>query len=95
MMQNQHHELSAVKHNINLEPNNNTLKCVLTPATDFGVDFTTANSSRTVLGFSAQVCKSGYHESENIGNVNNLGFLFVLLWLSKFYNAEYDSGLSV
>ena len=76
MKENGHYNLSAAKHYINLEPNNNILKCVLNLATDFEVDFTTTNSIRTVLGFNAQVYKQGYHESENINNILNVNIIY-------------------
>ena len=43
MKENGNYNLSAGKHRINLESNNNTLKCVLNLATNFEVDFTTTN----------------------------------------------------
>jgi len=77
MRENGHYNLSTVKHYIDLEPNNNTLKCVLNVAADYEVDFSTANSIRTVLGFNARVYKSGYHESENIVNILSVSCLII------------------
>ena len=38
---------------ISIQPNNNTLKSVLDIHVNYKVDFTTANSIRTVLGFNS------------------------------------------
>ena len=48
-----------------------------TLAANFEVDFTTANSIRTVLRFNAQVYKSGYHDSEKIVNIMNVSSLII------------------
>jgi len=89
MKENGHYNLSAAKHNINIEPNNNTLKCVLNLTADYEVDFSTANSIRTVLGFNAQVYKSGYHESENIVNIMNVSSLIIT---SDIITSSYKNG---
>ena len=89
MKKNGHYNSGADKHYINLEPNNNTLKCVLDLATDFEVDFTTENSIRTVLGFNAQVYKPGYHESENIINILNVSSLIIT---SDIIGSSYING---
>ena len=57
------------ENSISIQSNNNTLKCVLHVATGYKVDFTTANSLRTLLGFNAKVYAEGYNESENIVNI--------------------------
>ena len=62
-------ERESSKNSIFIEPNNNTLKCVLHVAAEYKVDLTTANSLRTVLGFNAKVYTEGYNESENIVNI--------------------------
>ena len=60
---------------ISIQPNNNTLKSVLDIDANYKVDFTTANSIRTVLGFNSQIYSAGYNESENIVNVMNVNSL--------------------
>jgi len=57
---------------ISIQPNNNTLKSVLDIDANYKVDFTTANSIRTVLGFNSQIYSAGYNESENIVNIMNV-----------------------
>src|SRR6218665_1961931 len=57
---------------ISIQPNNNTLKSVLDIDANYKVDFTTANSIRSVLGFNSQIYSAGYNESVNIVNVNSL-----------------------
>ena len=52
-------ERGASENFIFIEPNNNTLKCVLNVAAGYKVDFTIANSLRTVLDFSAKVYTGG------------------------------------
>src|SRR6218665_3405500 len=61
---------------ISIQPNNNTLKSVLDIDAN-KVDFTTANSIRTVLGFNSQIYSAGYNESENIVNIMNVNSLRV------------------
>ena len=60
----------ARKNFISIEPKNNTLKCVLNVAVGYKVDFTTANSLRSVLGFSAKIYAEGYNV--NIMSVSSL-----------------------
>ena len=91
MKENGHYNLSAARHNINLEPHNNTLKCVLDLAADHEVDFTTANSNRTVLGFNAQVYKPGYHESQNIVNIMSVSSLIIT---SNIISSSYKNGVT-
>src|SRR6218665_2554670 len=55
---------------ISIQPNNNTLKSVL-DINSYYIDFTTANSIRTVLGFNSQIYSAGYNESEKIVNTKN------------------------
>jgi len=62
---------------------------VLEIATNYKVDFTTANSIRTVLGFSAQVYASGYNESENIVNIMNVSSLRIT---SDVIGSSYSNG---
>src|SRR6218665_1579431 len=58
---------------ISIQPNNNrpTLKSVLDIHVNYKVDFTTANSIRTFLGFNSQIYSAGYNESENIHSKNH------------------------
>lgn len=60
---------------ISIGPNNNTLKSVVDIAANYKVDFTTANSIRTVLGFNSQVYPEGYNESESIVNILSISSL--------------------
>lgn len=60
---------------ISIEPNNNTLKSVVDIAANYKVDFTTANSIRTVLGFNSHVYSEGYNESESIVNILSINSL--------------------
>src|SRR6218665_4100086 len=50
---------------ISIQPNNNSLKSVLDIDANYKIDFTTANSIRSVLGFNSQIYSAGYNESEN------------------------------
>src|SRR6218665_291264 len=54
---------------ISIQPNNNTLKSVLDIDANYKVDFTTANSIRTVLGFNSQIYSAGYNESMNVNSL--------------------------
>src|SRR6218665_3504679 len=62
---------------ISIQPNNNTLTSVLDIDANYKVDFTTANSIRSVLGFNSQIYSAGYNESENIVNIMNVNSLRV------------------
>lgn len=84
-----HYNASAEEYCITLGSNNNTLKAVLEIATNYKVDFTTANSIRTVLGFKAQVYTSGYHESANIVNIMNVSSLRIT---SDVIGSSYSNG---
>ena len=77
------------EHNVTLEPNNNTLKSVLEISPNHKVDFTTANSIRTVLGFNAQVYTAGYNESENIVNIIGVNSLRIT---SDIIGSSYSNG---
>ena len=74
---------------ITLQPNTNTLKSVLTIATDYKVDLTPANSIRSVLGFKRRVYDEGYNESEDIVNIMNVTSLRVT---SDIIGASYSNG---
>lgn len=64
MKQNRQYNSANESYYITLEPNNNTLKAVLNITEPrYRVDFTAANSMRTVLGFNRKVYAAGYHES--------------------------------
>src|SRR5678815_2164802 len=62
---------------VSIEPNSNTLKSVLTIATNYKVDFTSDNSIRTVLGFNRRTYSEGFNESEQIVNIMNITSLRV------------------
>src|SRR6218665_2655252 len=73
---------------ISIQPNNNTLKSVL-DIDGYKVDFTTANSIRTVLGFNSQIYSAGYNESDNIMNIMNVNSLRVT---SDVIGSSYSNG---
>jgi hypothetical protein len=89
MKDNRHYDAANGKYHIIIEPNNNTLKCAMNIAGNFRVDFTSANSIRTVLGFNARVYTTGYYESENIVNIINVNSLRVT---SDIIDASYSNG---
>ena len=70
-------ERGASENSISIETKNNTLNYVLNVAAGYKVDFTTANSLRTVLGFSAKIYAEGYNESENIVKIMSVSNLRV------------------
>ena len=74
---------------ISIEPNNNTLKCVLNIVGNYSIDFSTPNSIRSILGFNAKVYAAGYHESENIVNIISISSLRVT---SDIIAASYSNG---
>ena len=75
---------------ISIQPNNNKLKCVLNVAAGHKVDFTTANSLRTVLGSGAKIYVGGYNESENIVNIMNVSSLRVT---NDLISGSYNTGV--
>ena len=89
MKENKHYDLANEKYSVKIEPNNNTLKCVMNITGNFRVDFLLPNSIRTVLGFNKKVYTSGYHESENVVNIINVNSLRVT---SDIIDASYSNG---
>ena len=55
MKANNHYDTANTKENISLKPNINTLRCLLTLATNYQVDFTPANSLANMLGFNHHI----------------------------------------
>ena len=86
-----HYDSTEGKFCITLEPNNNTLKSVLVIAANYRVDFTPANSVRTVLGFYSKIYSVGYNESEDIVNILSVNSLKVT---SDIIGASYSNGLT-
>ena len=62
---------------VNLSPNLNTLKCIMTIMNGTEVDFTGENSLRTVLGFKAQIYKKKRNESEEVVNIMKTNSILV------------------
>lgn len=90
MKDNGHYDSANDEYCITIEPNNNTLKSVVDiSANNYTVDFTTANSIRTVLGFNSQIYAEGYNESENIVNILSVNSLRVT---SDVIAASYTNG---
>lgn len=89
MKDNGHYDSANDEYYITIEPNNNTLKSVVDINANYKVDFTTANSIRTVLGFNSQVYSEGYNESENIVNILSVNSLRVT---SDVIASSYTNG---
>jgi len=89
MKENRHYDAANDEYYVRIKPNNNTSKCVMNITGNYRVDFTTANSIRTVLGFNSKVYATGYHESENIVNIINVNSLRVT---SDIIDASYSNG---
>ena len=89
MKDNGHYDAAADQYYITIEPNNNTLKSVVDIGANYRVDFTTANSIRTVLGFNSQIYTEGYNESENIVNILSVNSLRVT---SDVIGSSYTNG---
>jgi hypothetical protein len=89
MKNNGHYNTGDDEYYITIEPNNNTLKSVLNISVNYKVDFTTANSIRTVLGYNKQIYSAGYNESENIVNIISVNSLRVT---SNVIGASYSNG---
>ena len=62
---------------IEIKPNLNTLKCILTIKGTYSVDFAVENSLRTVLGFEAKQYSKGVHYSKNIVNILRVNSILV------------------
>src|SRR5271156_2372665 len=62
---------------INITPNLNTSKCIITLITGYSVNFTIANSIRTILGFNSEVINAAANTSENIIQIQNFNILCV------------------
>src|SRR6218665_1373962 len=85
----QRREMETLEEKFTLYQNNNTLKSVLDIDANYKVDFTTANSIRTVLGFNSQIYSAGYNEWENIVNIMNVNSLRVT---SDVIGSSYSNG---
>jgi len=84
-----HYDITNDDYAISLEPNNNTLNAVLNIAANYVVDFTIANSIRTVLGFNSRQYTAGYNESENLIDIISISSLRVT---SDIIGASYSNG---
>lgn len=62
---------------IDIKPNLNTLKCILTIKKHFIIDFNTEHSLRTLLGFNPKQYSEGYHTSEEIVNILRVNSILV------------------
>ena len=89
MKDNGHYDAVNEQHQVSIQPNTNTLKSVLTLATDYKVDLTPVNSIRTVLGFKRYIYSEGYNESEEIVNIMNVNSLRVT---SDIIGSSYANG---
>ena len=89
MKENGHYDVANEESNVSIQPNSNTLKSVLTIATNYKVDFMSDNSIRTVLGFNRGIYSEGYNESEQIVNIMNVTSLRVT---SDIIGASYTNG---
>ena len=89
MKDNGHYDSTNDVYYITVEPNNNTLKSVVDIGVGYKVDFSTANSIRSVLGFNSQVYSEGYNESENIVNILSVNSLRVT---SDVIASSYTNG---
>jgi hypothetical protein len=89
MKNNGHYNAASDQYYITIEPNNNTLKAVISIVSPYKVDFTTANSIRTVLGFNSQIYSSGDNESQNIVNILSVNSLRVT---SDVIGSSYTNG---
>ena len=69
--------IGGKKDDIVLKPNKNTFQTIMTITTNAQVDFSIPNSIRTVLGFNAQIYKSGRHLSEHTVNIMRVNSIFV------------------
>lgn len=89
MKDNGHYDSANNKYYITIEPNNNTLKTVVDIKAGYKVDFTPANSIRTVLGFNSQIYSVGYNESENTVNILSINSIRVT---SDIIASSYTNG---
>lgn len=79
MKSNGHYDMVNNTSYITISPNPNTLKAVMTLDTNYQVDFTQANTLRSILGFNSQVYGAGEHESEQIVDILKVNSILVSL----------------
>ena len=89
MKLNNHYDVINDSPHISFEANTNTLKTVLNINAGYQVDFTIANSLRTVLGFDSQIFTQGYYESTNIVNIMSINSILINL---DIINGSYVNG---
>ena len=62
---------------IEVKPNLNTLKCILSIKGTYAIDFNVKNSLRTLLGFAAKQYSEGVYTSESIVNILRVNSILV------------------
>ena len=66
-----HHDPINENYYINISANSNNLKSILILEEDYQVDFNHQNSIATVLRFTSVKYTIGFHESENVVNIDS------------------------
>ena len=89
MKDNGHYDAANDRYYITIEPNNNTLKSVMSIGSNYKVDFRPTYSISTILGFNSQKYSKGYNESENIVNILSVNSLRVT---SDVIGSSYTNG---
>src|SRR5277367_449168 len=62
---------------INITPNLNTSKSIITLVTGYSINFTIPNSIRTILGFNSEIINSPTNTSENIIMIQNFNIICI------------------
>ena len=77
MHQNKHYDAINDTYYITITANPNTLRSVLTIQKSYRVDFTVANSVRSILGFKSKIYTATYNESEQVVNILSINSILV------------------
>jgi len=77
MKQSNHYDGTNDAFYIKISANPNTLRSILTIQNNYRVDFTTANSIRSILGFKSKIYTASYTESEQVVNILNINSILV------------------
>ena len=77
MRQNDHYDEVNDNNNVDISANTNTLKSEMFLKNNYEVEFRTDKCINRLLRFHSNLYTSGYHESENIGNILTINSILV------------------
>ena len=77
MRKNDHYDKVNDKNKVEISANTNTLKSEMLLKGNYEIDFRKDKSINSLLGFDSNLYISGFHESENMGNIITINSILV------------------